>query len=51
MDLVDEPLNLANLPQVVDFFRAANPFAQKTWGWDTGRFVDWHWGVVSVAEM
>jgi GNAT superfamily N-acetyltransferase len=51
MDLVDEPLDLANLNEVVDFFRDANPFAQMTWGWDTGRFVDWHWGALSTAEM
>ncbi len=51
MDLVEEALSLANLDAVVDFFRDANPFAQKTWGWDTGRFVDWHWGAVTVAEV
>lgn len=51
MDLVEETLNLGNLEEVVGFFRDANPFAQKTWAWDTGRFVDWHWGAVSVAEM
>lgn len=51
MDLVDETLTFANLDEVVGFFRDANPFAQKTWGWETGRFVDWHWGSVSVAEM
>lgn len=51
MDLVEETLSLGNLDEVVDFFRDANPFAQHTWGWDTGRFVDWHWGAVSTAEM
>lgn len=51
MELAAEALNRANLGEVVDFFRSANPFAQKTWAWDTGRFVDWHWGAVSVAEM
>ena len=49
--MVGEPLDLANLNEVIQFIRDANPFAQKTWGWDTGRFVDWHWGAVSEAEM
>jgi ribosomal protein S18 acetylase RimI-like enzyme len=42
--LVQEPLTDANLDDVVAFFHAANPFAQLTWGWDSGRFMDWRWG-------
>ena len=29
--------------EVVQFVRDANPFSQKTWGWETGRFADWRW--------
>ena len=41
---VYEPLSPASLDTAVAFMREANPFAQLTWGWDTGRFVDWRWG-------
>jgi GNAT superfamily N-acetyltransferase len=44
MRLRDDPLTDETLDDVVAFFRAANPFAQLTWGWDTGRFMDWRWG-------
>ena len=44
MQLIPEPLGRQNLEEVFQYFRAANPFAQHTWGWDTGRFVDWPWG-------
>ncbi len=40
----EEPLTNENLDEVIAFFRASNPFAQRTWGWDTGRFMDWRWG-------
>ena len=37
MRLLDEGLTGEDLDAVVAFFREANPFAQRTWGWDTGR--------------
>jgi hypothetical protein len=43
--LIDEGLS-----GVVAFMRATNPFAQQTWGWDTGRFVDWRWGSSTPTE-
>lgn len=39
-----EPLSDATLAEVVEFVHRSNPFAQKTWGWDSGRFMDWRWG-------
>lgn len=50
MALSGEPLTDHNLDEVIAFFRAANPFAQHTWGWDTGRFMDWRWGSNTVRE-
>lgn len=44
MMLTSEPLSDDTLAEVFEFIRSANPFAQHTWGWDTGRFVDWRWG-------
>ena len=40
----DEGLAGDNLAEAIEFVRAANPFAQHVWGWDTGRFVDFRWG-------
>ncbi len=40
----DEGLTGDNLAAAIEFVRAANPFAQHVWGWDTGRFVDFRWG-------
>jgi len=34
----------ASLDEVIRFVNDANPIAQHTWGWDTGRLVDWRWG-------
>lgn len=48
MALSGEPLTDHNLDEVIAFFRAANPFAQHTWGWDTGRFMDWRWGSIAM---
>jgi len=45
-----EPLTDDALDEVVAFMRRSNPFAQKAWGWDTGRFVDWRWGVNTLFE-
>jgi len=45
-----EPLTAGSLDAVVAFMREANPFAQRTWGWDTGRFVDWRWGSNTASE-
>jgi ribosomal protein S18 acetylase RimI-like enzyme len=44
MSLSSESLTDRNLNEVIEFFRQRNPSAQKTWGWDTGRFMDWRWG-------
>jgi len=35
---------------VIAFVRESNPFAQRTWGWDTGRFMDWRFGGNTVRE-
>jgi len=43
--LTDDSLDAA-----VRFMRDANPFAQRTWGWDTGRFIDWRWGSHAAYE-
>ncbi len=48
MDIAEEPLTDENLAEAVAFMRRSNPFAQLTWGWDTGRFVDWRWGSNAV---
>lgn len=50
MHMNREPLTSGNLPEVIEFFRSSNPFAQKTWGWDTGRFMDWRWGSNIMRE-
>ncbi len=44
MDLTFEPLGDDHLADALAFLRSANPFSQRTWGWDTGRFIDWRWG-------
>lgn len=51
MILQAEALTNANLEEVVAFLRESNPFAQKTWGWDTGRFMDWRWGSNTIADQ
>lgn len=33
-----------HLDDAIRFLRSANPFAEQTWGWETGRFLDWRWG-------
>ncbi|MFW2339594.1 MAG: GNAT family N-acetyltransferase [Acidimicrobiia bacterium] len=33
-----------DLDDAIRFIRSANPFAEHTWGWETGRFLDWRWG-------
>jgi GNAT superfamily N-acetyltransferase len=40
----EEGLTDATLAEVIQFVRDSNPFSQQTWGWDTGRFIDWRWG-------
>jgi GNAT superfamily N-acetyltransferase len=50
MHMNSEPLASGNLDEVIEFVRSANPFAQKTWGWDTGRFMDWRWGSNTLRE-
>lgn len=44
MTLHDEALTDQTMDEVIAFFRRSNPFAQLTWGWDTGRLMDWRWG-------
>ncbi len=48
--LCSEPLTSRNLDEVIEFFHRSNPFAQKTWGWDSGRFIDWRWGSNTLRE-
>lgn len=42
--MTPEPLSDVHLTEAIDFLRSANPFAEHTWGWETGRFIDWRWG-------
>lgn len=51
LPLADEALTSGNIVEVVEFFRRSNPFAERTWGWDTGRFIDWHWGAHTREEV
>lgn len=44
MDATTQPLTDDQLDEAIEFLRSANPFAQHTWGWETGRFIDWRWG-------
>ena len=43
MDLTTQPLTDEHLNDALQFLRLANPFVEHTWGWETGRFVDWRW--------
>lgn len=45
-----EPLTDETLDEAIAFVRRANPFSQQTWGWDTGRFIDWRWGGNTVRD-
>jgi GNAT superfamily N-acetyltransferase len=45
-----EPLQPDGLDEAIRFLRTSNPFAQHTWGWDTGRFVDWRWGTNTLKD-
>lgn len=42
--MIEEALTESTLDEAIQFVRECNPFAQQTWGWDTGRFTDWRWG-------
>ncbi|MGI9584431.1 MAG: GNAT family N-acetyltransferase [Acidimicrobiia bacterium] len=44
MSITSQPLTDENLENAIQFLRSANPFAEHTWGWETGRFLDWRWG-------
>ena len=44
MDITTQPLTDEHLDDAIRFLRSANPFAEHTWGWETGRFLDWRWG-------
>ncbi|NNF70370.1 MAG: GNAT family N-acetyltransferase [Acidimicrobiia bacterium] len=45
-----EPISDDQLDEVIGFLRAANPFAEHTWGWETGRFIDWRWAGNTVRN-
>lgn len=51
MTLHVESLTNDNLDEVIAFVRTSNPFSQKTWGWDTGRFMDWRYGSNTAKDM
>ena len=44
MSITTQPLTDEHLDDAIRFLRSANPFAEHTWGWETGRFLDWRWG-------
>ena len=44
MSITTEPIDDVNLEDAIRFLQSANPFAEHTWGWETGRFIDWRWG-------
>lgn len=48
--LIHEPLSDVTLAEVIEFVHGANPFAQKMWGWDSGRFMDWRWGFNALID-
>jgi GNAT superfamily N-acetyltransferase len=48
---IHEPLSDAALDEVIAFVHRANPFAQKMWGWDSGRFMDWRWGFNALRDV
>jgi hypothetical protein len=33
-----------HLQEVLEFVKRISPISEIIWGWDSGRFVDWHWG-------
>lgn len=43
MSITSQPLTDEHLDEAIAFLRAANPFAEHAWGWETGRFLDWRW--------
>mgnify|MGYP001814203493 FL=1 len=50
MPLHAEGITDAVLDEAIAFVRSANPFAQYTWGWNTGRFIDWRWAGNAVRN-
>lgn len=44
MTVTTEPLGDASLSEAIEFVQSSNPFLEHTWGWETGRFIDWRWG-------
>ncbi len=44
MSITTEPLGDGEIDDAIAFVQSANPFAEHTWGWETGRFIDWRWG-------
>jgi len=50
MSLTIEHLTDDILDEVITFFRESNPFAQRTWGWDAGRFMDWRYGANAAND-
>ena len=49
--LHEEALGEQNLAEIIQFVRDANPYPQMTWGWETGRLVDWRWGSNTIRAM
>ena len=44
MRITTQPLTDKHIDDAIRFLRSANPFAEHSWGWETGRFLDWRWG-------
>jgi len=44
MSISAQPLTDEHVDEAIGFIRSANPFVEHTWGWETGRFLDWRWG-------
>ncbi|NNC73995.1 MAG: GNAT family N-acetyltransferase [Acidimicrobiia bacterium] len=44
------PLTDDVLVEALAFVKAANPFVEYTWGWETGRFIDFRWAGNNVLR-
>ncbi|NND02739.1 MAG: GNAT family N-acetyltransferase [Acidimicrobiia bacterium] len=44
MHITISPMTDSDIDDAVGFVQSANPFLEHTWGWETGRFIDWRWG-------
>ncbi len=50
-DLTFEPIGDTDLDEAIRFLQSANPFAEHTWGWETGRFIDWRWAGNTLRDL